>query len=358
MKSHVKAGPTPSFTTVPKDLLQRKCACGGSAGLDGECEECRNKRLQRRAVNGAAPTTVPPIVHEVLRSPGQSLDPATRAFMEPRFGHDFSKVRVHTDAKAAESARAANALAYTVGRDVVFGPRQYAPNTNGGQRLLAHELTHVVQQQAGGGNQGMNLGIIEANDGSFERHANQVAESVSGNLSVIMHPGTAPAAMQRLQSSGRGPCDDNHIAAINTALGEARSWRSRVSMWFEAHLNHIRRAVVGQTSRVGPLVSRELSLLDQHFRTSDIIRDRGSLFPESADERGEVRDFENFGNASYDIRRRFQDIDLSGLTFQCEAPVGEAGLAPMYWEALFPVPAKSRFSQIALTGRLPKGKLA
>ncbi|MGB9632210.1 MAG: DUF4157 domain-containing protein [Chloroflexaceae bacterium] len=89
---------------------------------------------------------MPPIVHEVLRSPGQPLDAETRAFMEPRFGHDFSRVRVHTDARAAESARAVNALAYTVGRDVVFGAGQYAPGASAGRRLLAHELAHVVQQ--------------------------------------------------------------------------------------------------------------------------------------------------------------------------------------------------------------------
>ncbi len=66
--------------------------------------------------------------------------------MEPRFGHDFSQVRIHTDERAAETARAVNALAYTVGRDVVFGAGQYAPQTDEGRRLLAHELTHVVQQ--------------------------------------------------------------------------------------------------------------------------------------------------------------------------------------------------------------------
>ena len=69
----------------------------------------------------------PSIIHDVLRAPGQPLDATTRAFMEPRFGHDFSRVRVHSDAKAAESARAVNALAYTVGQDVVFGVGQYAP---------------------------------------------------------------------------------------------------------------------------------------------------------------------------------------------------------------------------------------
>jgi hypothetical protein len=89
---------------------------------------------------------VPPIVGDVLRSSGQLLDPTTRAFMESRFGHDFSRVRVHTDARAAESARAVNAHAYTVGRDIIFAAGEYAPETTNGRRLLAHELVHVMQQ--------------------------------------------------------------------------------------------------------------------------------------------------------------------------------------------------------------------
>ena len=88
---------------------------------------------------------MPPIVQEVLHSPGQPRDAQTRAFMEPRFGHDFSRVQVHTGAHAAESASAVNALAYTAGRDVVFGAGQNAPQSLTGKRLLAHELTHVVQ---------------------------------------------------------------------------------------------------------------------------------------------------------------------------------------------------------------------
>ncbi len=88
---------------------------------------------------------VPPIVREVLSFGGQPLATDTQAFMESRFGHDFSQVRVHTDERAVESAQEVNALAYTVGRDVVFAEGQYAPGTNEGQRLLAHELTHVVQ---------------------------------------------------------------------------------------------------------------------------------------------------------------------------------------------------------------------
>lgn len=134
--------------------LSRKCACGGTPGSDGECAACRARRLglQPRAATESALAEVPPVVHEVLQSPGHPLDPATRAFMEPRFGHDFSRVRVHTDAPAAASAQAVNAQAYTVGRDVVFGAGEYGPDTAAGQRLLAHELTHVLQQRAHAGN--------------------------------------------------------------------------------------------------------------------------------------------------------------------------------------------------------------
>lgn len=140
------ASPAPTFTPVRPGFLQR---CGSHDCPPQGCNEDRKRRfaLQRRPASQAQPTTVPAIVNEVLRSPGQPLDGPTRAFMEPRFGHDFGRVRVHTDAKAAESARAVNALAYTVGRDVVFGTGRYSPATSAGRRLVAHELTHVVQQK-------------------------------------------------------------------------------------------------------------------------------------------------------------------------------------------------------------------
>lgn len=123
-------------SSAPLNALQRKCA---------ECEKEEQDQLQRTDA-GIGPSLAPPVVHEVLRSPGQPLDAATRAFFEPRFDRDFRQVRVHTDTRAAESARAVNAAAYTVGRDVVFAAGQHAPQTADGKRLLAHELTHVVQQ--------------------------------------------------------------------------------------------------------------------------------------------------------------------------------------------------------------------
>lgn len=143
--AHLQKTNTPTSTS-DWGVLQRKCACGNHTGAGGDCTKCRKKRLQRKATNYTEPSTIPPIVHEVLRSPGQPLDVATRAFMEPRFGHDFSQVRVHTDVRAAESARAVNALAYTMGSNVVFGAGEYTPDTNTGKKLIAHELTHVVQQ--------------------------------------------------------------------------------------------------------------------------------------------------------------------------------------------------------------------
>lgn len=109
----------------------------------------RQQVARARSADQTDVSAAPPIVHEVLGSPGQALNAGTRAFMEPRFGHDFGKVRIHTDARASASAEAVGALAYTVGRDVVFRAGQHAPGTAAGNRLLAHELAHVVQQASG-----------------------------------------------------------------------------------------------------------------------------------------------------------------------------------------------------------------
>jgi hypothetical protein len=178
------------FTPVPGSVLQRKCACGGTPGPTGECEACRKKRLQRKSSNAANETQneseVPPIVHEVLRSPGQPLDRETRAFMAPRFGHDFGNVHVHTDAKAAESARAVNSQAYTVGRDVVFASGLYRPHSAEGRSLLIHELAHVVQQLGTHHGSG-NLEIGEVNS-SAEREADEAART---------HVNDAPAKISR-----------------------------------------------------------------------------------------------------------------------------------------------------------------
>jgi hypothetical protein len=128
-----------SFASSASFKAQRKC---------GACEDEEEKKVQRKEQGSSADSTAPapPIVYEALSSIGKPLDSATRGFFEPRFGHDFSEVRVHADAKAASAARMVEARAYTVGSDIVFGSGEYAPATAEGNKLLAHELAHVVQQ--------------------------------------------------------------------------------------------------------------------------------------------------------------------------------------------------------------------
>ncbi len=123
---------------------------GDSGTLRRKCDACEedDKKLNAKSDGSPARTEAPPIVHSVLRSPGQRLEGRTVASLGPRFGHDFSGVRVHTGPEAAQSAAAVGALAYTVGDSVVFGQGRYAPQTTAGQRLLAHELAHVVQQRS------------------------------------------------------------------------------------------------------------------------------------------------------------------------------------------------------------------
>ncbi|HET7867091.1 MAG TPA: DUF4157 domain-containing protein [Burkholderiaceae bacterium] len=117
--------------------------------IQRRCKACEEEQLQRKAdatqPEGAGSSGLDSVA-TTLRQGGRALDPATRAFFEPRFGADFSHVRIHTDSQAAASARAVNALAYTVGSDLVFDAGQYAPHRDSGRRLLAHELTHVLQQ--------------------------------------------------------------------------------------------------------------------------------------------------------------------------------------------------------------------
>ncbi len=116
--------------------LQRKCT---------HCEE--EEKLQMKSEgNAGSGIEAPSIVHDVINKGGQPLDTGTRNFFESRFGHDFSNVRIHNDSMSAQSAQSINALAYTTGDNIVFNQNQYAPGTDAGKKLLAHELTHVVQQ--------------------------------------------------------------------------------------------------------------------------------------------------------------------------------------------------------------------
>jgi hypothetical protein len=288
-------------------VLQRKCACGGTPGPTGEGEACHGKKRQLRPSNSPAPSSindptssgseVPPIVHEVLRSPGQPLDAETLAFMEPRFGHDFgnvkvretmgdytrgkltlndprdadegeanqvaeplsrisvpqvganlrkydlSQVRIHTDDHAAASARAVNALAYTVGKHIVFETGTYSRHTLSGKRLLAHELTHVVQQDRTG-----------MNPSRLQRFILRDCDASAGQINPRAFPAERRALLQRKCACGGTP----------GLSGECESCRKKK---LQRATNH-QSTLDSQPSAVPPIVSEVLHSPGQPLRAA------------------------------------------------------------------------------------------
>jgi Domain of unknown function (DUF4157) len=155
----------------------------------GDKHEHEANRVAEQVTDQALSSAAPSNVQAVLSSPGRPLDSVTRSSMESRFGHNFGRVRIHTDAKAAETARAVNALAYTVGQDIVFGTGRYAPESSAGGRLLAHELAHVVQQALGptaGNAPPEEIAVGRATDRS-EQEADLAAEFAMLRLAPVSH---------------------------------------------------------------------------------------------------------------------------------------------------------------------------
>lgn len=201
---------------MPEPKRQRACPCGGGCPKcqmgqpSQEHERWQPKRLQP---DNLGQTAVPPIVDEVLASPGQPLDAATRTFMEPRFGYDFGRVRVHVSTRAAESAQAVNARAYTVGQHIVLGAGQPSPESLAGRLLLAHELAHVVQQSRDGPAPQLNPSA------PHEREAHAAGRAVAAELpsvGITCHTGIA------LARNGGG--DNERAAALAAAQAELDTW--------------------------------------------------------------------------------------------------------------------------------------
>jgi len=164
---------------------------------------------------------VPASVDQALASPGRPLEPTTRQDMEQRFGHDFSQVRVHTDANAAESARAVNALAYAVGHHVAFGTGRYSPQTEAGSRLLAHELAHVVQQRRGPAAVHAQRAVSEPGDPA-EREADAAAD-------LAMHGLPVPSLIQTAAPVSLFP-----YQTVGTTFGRANiATLTGVSYWVQ-----------------------------------------------------------------------------------------------------------------------------
>ena len=277
------------------------------------CQECEEEELQRQPQGPASESSSLDSAAATLSGTGRPLDPTTRAFFEPRFGVDFSAVRIHTDTNAAASAGVVSALAYTVGRDVVFNTGQYSPHSEGGRRLLAHELTHVLQQ---GGN-----GVARAVATTAASERTPAGETVSPGISGTDH------VQRTTDPDQRGPCDQPRVDhLIDPAFTEARRWRREASAWLEAHLDHIRAR--GSLARDGYLkpgqrVYDELALLERHFRISAVLR---TSLPHSPDDLLSIADLERLGNASYWVRRRFSEVEISP-SYLCQAncPRGRTG---------------------------------
>ena len=146
-----------------------------------------------------------PVLDVVGSGGGQALDEQVRKPMEQHFGQDFGDVRIHTDSKASDSAKAVQAHAYTVGSDIVFQSGRYSPGSGDGQRMLAHELTHVVQQRSGPVDGTPTSGGIKVSDPSdrFEREAESTADRVMSGISAA--PTAAAGAQRQVQREDEAP---------------------------------------------------------------------------------------------------------------------------------------------------------
>ncbi|MGA2353685.1 MAG: DUF4157 domain-containing protein, partial [Terriglobales bacterium] len=247
------------------EFLRRKCS---------ECEE-EDEKLQKKG-DGAASLAgeAPPIVHQVLSTPGQALDRASRGFLEPRFGVDLGKVRIHSDARAAESAQAVGALAYTVGRDVVFGSGRYSPATPVGRQLLAHELAHVVQQRGATGAAPLEVG---ASDSPYEREADSTAQQVTaGEPLSPVH--AVPPTLQRQNA------DDQQAASDIEPTGDVQDgWRDK-PLDTPNQAGALSQAQAGNTDGEPVAVAQNESPVDEGITTQQPAPEIASSAPDQATE--------------------------------------------------------------------------
>jgi hypothetical protein len=209
-------------TEEEREGLKRHCPCGARTAGGQECEECRKKRagtLQPKASSATAsrsPASAPPIVGKVLNQPGRALPSSARSRLESAFGRDFSRVRVHSDDQAAQSARAVAARAYTVGQHIVFDHGQYDTDSPAGMHLLAHELAHTVQQDGSAALQRSgDLTVAPATD-ALEHQAEEAADRALRGETASIQGQSREIQLQRAQW---GPCPaGENLSGLTTAF--------------------------------------------------------------------------------------------------------------------------------------------
>ena len=240
--------PGNSVGTAPPQISRKCAACA---------EEDKEKMGRMKPADAAGPAggEAPSIVRDVLGSSGQPLDAEARAFFEPRFGRDFSLVRIHTDGSAARSASSLAARAYTVREDIAFAEGEYAPNTPSGLRLLGHELAHVVQQ----GRSGVQPSI-----------ARQLSEKPS-------FPAPAPAGPVFIPSPAAPPNPFEDPKAWSNSVEAAKA----LDAYQKLSENERRVAVSGSYKKNLARVLRTLSPTDQ-AKYIDALREIGRFVEEMA----------------------------------------------------------------------------
>ncbi len=268
LQTQVKDNAKSWFMPAPNGLLQRQCACGTHTMGGGQCAECAKKmsRLQRKLTVGAsndplekeadrvagqvmaasshpavggAPMRIqrftghstgetgkaPASVDRVLASSGRPLDSALQQDMEQRFGYDFSRVRVHSGTAAEQSAREVNAHAYTVDHNIVFGTGQLAPGTREGRRLLAHELTHFLQQMSTA-----RIGEVELAESNTDlgKKADPFASQPDYGSTLNTTPVGTRLVLSRKDKQPPAPetedCSDAQTEMLKNHLDDARTW--------------------------------------------------------------------------------------------------------------------------------------
>ena len=309
--------------------LRRKCACGKHTVGGGECGGCSDKsrRLQRRASraheDAGAREEVPQVVHDVLRSPGRALDAGVRAFMEPRFGHDFSGVRVHTNTMAAESADAVGALAYTVGRDIVFAGGLYAPHTSEGRGLLAHELTHVAQNSSATTDASAPIRVGPEGD-RFEAEADKRADDVAAGAHArgAIGPQGEPGRLSRATKIKFGTTDVtvdySNVSGVDAAKYESEI-ESNFTAWTGSPASTIHADLTKLSSDAKQWVLYALDLLvDNNTAGLDKVAAVRSLITYAPNAH-----YKSYGAASADFEKEALSVSgwfEQGLTSNLSAP--------------------------------------
>ena len=202
--------------------VQRACACGGKKA--GECEECRKKKHVQRKVDGRQAAPVSSLTDTDFSGGGVGLPHIARASLEPLFGVSFDRVRVHDDARSHALARDLGARAFTVGQDVHFAAGEFRPDARGGLHLLAHELTHTVQQR--GMSQASGPVDIDTAGSPMDRAADASADAVVAGRHAAGRPAVAPGPPLVQRKEGEGSAT-RQIDQYKASPSRARSSISR-----------------------------------------------------------------------------------------------------------------------------------